>query len=167
MATRNDTGRAAVGEVDVDVAEVGLDTSPRQMAERDEGLAMPPPVLEHVALDLGIAADVVVLIAEATVDLGGGVPLLCRGVLVVGEDAVDERLDRSEKWGLPVPRRCGGGLGMAEDMPDGLACVSELPGDLPDGHPIAAGPPNRAVVVHREHVLGLRVGDRSLWERSP
>ena len=44
-------------------------------------------------------------------------------------------------------------------MPDGLACVSELPGDLPDGHAIATSPPNRAVVVHREHVLGLRVGE--------
>ena len=51
---------------------------------------------------------------------------------------------------------------MVEDMPDGLACVSELPGDLSDGHAIATSPPNRAVVVHREHVLGLREGDRSL-----
>jgi hypothetical protein len=51
---------------------------------------------------------------------------------------------------------------MIEDMPDGLASVTELSGDLPDGHAIATSPPNRAVVVHREHVLGLRVGDRSL-----
>ena len=128
---------------------------------------MPPPVLEDVALDLGIAAGVAVLVAEAAMDLGGGVPLLGRGVLVVGEDAVDDRLDRAEEGSLPVPGRGGRGLGMVEDMPDGLASVSELPGDLPDGHAIATSPPNRAVVVHREHVLGLRVGDRSLWERSP
>ena len=121
-------GPAAVGEVDVDVAEVGLDASSRQVAQGDEGLAMSPPVLEHVALDLGIAAGVGVLVAEAAMDLGGGVPLLGRGVLVVGEDAIDDRLDRAEEGGLPVPVRRGRGLGMAEDMPDGLAGVSELLG---------------------------------------
>jgi hypothetical protein len=47
---------------------------------------------------------------------------------------------------------------MLEGVPDGLPGVSELSGDLPDGQAIAAGSPNRAVVVHREHVLGLRVG---------
>ena len=120
--------------------------------------------LRHVALDLGIAAAVAVLVAEATEHLGGGVPLLGRGVLVVGEDLVDDRLDRARGWGPArfLVQRLGMGLGMLEDMPDGLAGVSELPGDLADGHAIAPRPPNRAVVVHREHVLGLRVGDRSL-----
>ncbi len=47
-----------------------------------------------------------------------------------------------------------GGESRPQDMTDGLASMSELPGDLPDGHAIAASPPNRAVVVHREHVLG-------------
>ena len=64
--------------------------------------------------------------------------------------------------GRSLVAAAGMGLGMLEDMPDGLAGVSELPGDLPDGHAIAPSPPNRAVVVHRKHVLGLRVGDRSL-----
>ena len=89
-------------------------------------------------------------------------PLLGRGVLVVGEDLIDDRLDRPEHGSLAVPGRRGRGLGMVEDLPDGLAGVSELSGDLPDGHAIATGPPNRAVVVHRKHVLGLRAGDRSL-----
>ena len=102
-------GPAAVGEVDVDVAEVGLEASAREMAQGDEGLAMPPPVLEDVALDLGVAAGVAVLVAEAAVDLGGGVPLLGRGVLVVGEDAVDDRLDRAEDGGLSVPGPVGAG----------------------------------------------------------
>jgi hypothetical protein len=90
------------------------------------------------------------------------VPLLGRGVLVVGEDPVDDRLDRSEKRGLAVANRWSRRLGMVEDLPDGLAGVSELSGDLPDGQTITASPPNRAIVVHREHVLGLRVRDRSL-----
>ena len=61
---------AAVGEVNVDVAEVGLEASSREMAEGDEGLAMSPAVLEDVALDLGIAAGVAVLVAEAAEESG-------------------------------------------------------------------------------------------------
>jgi hypothetical protein len=51
---------------------------------------------------------------------------------------------------------------MHERMPDGFSGVSELPGDLPDGHAIAPRPPNRAVVIHGNHVLDLRAGDRSM-----
>ena len=38
-------GPAAVGEVDVDVAEVGLEASAREVPQGDEGLAMSAPVL--------------------------------------------------------------------------------------------------------------------------
>ena len=111
-------------------------------------------VLAEVALDLGVAAGVAVLVAEAAEDLGGGVPLLGRGVLVVGEDLVDDRLERPEQRGDPVPGRWEGiGLGMLEDLPDGVPGVPEFAGDLPDGHAIAMGPPDGAVVVHRKHVL--------------
>jgi hypothetical protein len=158
---------ATVGEVDVDVAEIGLEALSREMAEGDESLSMTAAMLEHITLDLGIAAGIGVLIAEASMDLGGGVPLLVRCVLVVGENAIDDRFDRAEEGSLAVPGRRDGRLGMVEDMPDGLASVSKLAGDLPDGHAIATSPSNRAIVVHREHVLILRGGDRSLWERSP
>ena len=36
---------AAVGEVDVDVAEVGFEASAREVAQRDEGFLMPASVL--------------------------------------------------------------------------------------------------------------------------
>jgi len=149
------------------VAEIGLHAPSREVAKGDEGLAMPPPVREDIALDLGIPTGISMLIAEATMDLCGGVPLLGRGVLVVVEDAIDDRLDRAQEGGPPVAGRRRRRFGMVEDMPDGLASVTELPRDLADGHAIASSPPNRAIVVHREHVLGLRVGERSLWERSP
>jgi hypothetical protein len=42
----------------VDVAEVGLHASSREVAEWDESLAMPPPVLEDIALDLGIPTGI-------------------------------------------------------------------------------------------------------------
>ena len=54
---------------------------------------MATSMLEQVALYLGIAATVAMLIAEASEDLGGGVPLLGWGGLVVDEDLVDDRLD--------------------------------------------------------------------------
>ena len=79
------------------MAEVGFEPMSRQMPERDERLAITSAVLEDMALDLGIAAGVGVLVAEATMDLGGGMPLLGRGVLVVGEDAIDERRDWPEQ----------------------------------------------------------------------
>ena len=44
---------------------------------------------------------------------------------------------------------------------DRVARVPELAGDSLDGHPIAMGPPNGGVVVHRKHFLGLRAGERS------
>jgi len=143
------------------VAEIGLHAPSREVAKGDEGLAMPPPVREDIALDLGIPTGISMLVAEATMDLRGGMPLLGGSILVVGENLVDERLDRPEDGGLAVPGRSGPGLGMVKDMPDGLACMSELPGDLANGHAIATSPPNRTIVVHREHVLGLRLGDRS------
>ena len=121
---------AAVGEVDVDVAEIGLEALAREMAQGDERLLMPPSVLADVALDLGIPAGVAVLVAEAPEDLGGGVPLLGRCGLVVDEDLVDDRLDRPQR---AEPNRSlvdgrGIGLGMLEDMPDGLSRVSEFAG---------------------------------------
>jgi hypothetical protein len=47
---------------------------------------------------------------------------------------------------------------MHEGMPDGSSRVTELPGDLPDGHAIAISSPNRAIVVHGNHILALRAG---------
>jgi hypothetical protein len=120
---------------------------------------MMPTMLEHITLDLGISSGVGVLIAKATVDLSSGVALFGGSVLVVGEDLVDDRLDRSEPGSLSVTVGWERRFGMVEDMPDGFACVSELSGDLSDGHAIATSPPNRAIVIHRKHVLGLREGD--------
>ena len=87
---------SAVGEVDVDVAEIGLEPLAREMAQGNEGLLMSAFVLEHVALDLAVAAAVAVFVLEATKDLHGGVALLGRRLLVVGQDLVDDRLEGPE-----------------------------------------------------------------------
>jgi len=104
-----------------------------------------------------------VLVADPPKDLRGGVPLLGRGGLVVGEDLVDDRLERSELGSRSVP---GQGLGMGLDMlkrvPDGSSRVSELAGDLSDGLTIASRPTNRSIVIHGNHVLSLRAVRRSV-----
>ena len=78
-----------VGELDVDMSEIGLEPPTRQVSQGDERLPISTSVLEHVALYLGIPAAVAVLVAEPSEELGGGVPLLGRGGLVVDEDLVD------------------------------------------------------------------------------
>ena len=117
-------------------------------------------MVADVALSLGVATEVTLLIAKAAVDLGSGMPLLGRGGFVVEEDLIDQRLERPQLWGESVPgQRLGMGVRMHEGMPDGSSRVTELPGDLPDGHAIAISPPNRAVVVHGNHILALRAGE--------
>ncbi len=47
----------------------------------------------------------------------------------------------------------GSGSGLLEDLPDGVARVIELAGDLADGLAVASRPSNGTVIVHRKHVL--------------
>ncbi len=103
------------------MTEIGLEALAREVSQRDERLLMPTSVFEQVALDLGIPAAVAMIVAEASEDLSGGVPLLGRGDLVVDQDLVDDRLDRPQEWGEPIPgRRDGGRLGLFEDLADGV-----------------------------------------------
>src|SRR5271166_2728810 len=117
-------------------------------------------MLEHITLHLGVAAAVAVLIAEATIHLRRGMPLLGRGGFIIDQDLVDDRRD-----GTQERSRAGSGPGgqwrftMVEGMPNGFSRVIELSGDLPDGHAIAPSSPNRAVVIHRKHFLCLRASE--------
>jgi hypothetical protein len=135
---------AAVGEVDVDVAEIGFEALAREMTQGDERLLLAASVPEHVALHLGIPAGVVLFVAEAAKDLRGGVPLLGRGGFVVDQDLVDDRLEGAEFRRGAIPARRNR-LGMVEGLPDGDPGEVELPGDLADGLAIAPRPPNGTV----------------------
>src|SRR5262249_52030554 len=95
---------AAVGEIDVDVAEVALQALAGVVGQRDEGLAVVAAVLADVAADLVVAAGVAVVVAQPAKELHGGVPLLGRGALVVGQDGVDDGVKGAED-------RRGGRLG--------------------------------------------------------
>ena len=95
-------------------------------------------------------------------------PLLGRGGLVVDQDLVDDRLDRTQEWSESIPgRRKGIRLGLLEDLADRVSRMLEIARDLADGLAIAPRPPNGTVVVHRKHVLDPPWVNHSMWEGSP
>ncbi|OWK41003.1 hypothetical protein [Fimbriiglobus ruber] len=100
---------STLGEVDLNVSEVGLATVAGGMVEGEEGLALLVASVPEVALDGVIAAGVVVLVDETSKDLGGGVALLRGGGLIGREDGIDDRLEGPEGGGRPW-RRSGGRL---------------------------------------------------------
>ena len=73
----------AIGEIDVDVAEIGLEALAWEVSQRDERLAMAASVLVHIALHLAVTPVVAVFVLQATKHLHGGVALLGGRVLVV------------------------------------------------------------------------------------
>ena len=58
-----------VGEVDVNVTEVGLEALAGEMPQGDEGLTVRAVVLAEIALHLAVTAVVSVLVTEAAKDL--------------------------------------------------------------------------------------------------
>src|SRR5262249_18081829 len=120
-----------------------------------------------VAADLVVAAGVRVLVAQAAEDLHGGVTLLGRGVLVSGQDVVDN-LVKGTRYGRGrrVGARVRGGLWLSEDLADLPPRVAEDPGDLAYAHAVAVREANPGVVVHRQHPCLRSVeplGDWPYW----
>ena len=70
---------SALGEVDLNVSEIGFEPMSRRMGQGDEGFTAPLAMRSDVASDLAVAASVSVFIAQAAKHLLGGVPLLGRG----------------------------------------------------------------------------------------
>jgi hypothetical protein len=87
---------AAIGEVNVDVTEVGFDAIAGRVFERDEGLAVFETASLDVASNLVVAAYVFVFTNESSVDPGGGMPLLGWCGLILRKDIVNDLPNRSE-----------------------------------------------------------------------
>src|SRR5262245_40283826 len=142
----------AFGEVDVDVAEVGLQPLAGVVGQRDERLAAVTTPLADVPADLVVAAGVAVLVLEAAEDLHGGVPLLGWGLLVLGEDGVDGGVEGAEHGGgRGLLARVGPGLRLLQGLADLAPGVAEGAGDLANASAVAVRATDGAVVVHRQH----------------
>ena len=147
----------AVGELDVDMTEIGLEALAWEMSQRNERLTMATSVFTHVTLYLAIASAVTMFVLQATKNLHGGVALLDRRAFVVGQDLVDDRLKGPQDRGDSIPGPgLGSWFGIRQDMTDSLSREFELARDPPDGFAISTGPANGTVVIHRKHFLGLR-----------
>jgi hypothetical protein len=85
---------AAVGEIDVDVTEVGFEPLAGVVVQRDKRLASRQVLGKHVMTDALVAAGIAVLGAQPPENLGDRVPLLARRVGIGPEDRVDDRLER-------------------------------------------------------------------------
>jgi hypothetical protein len=142
---------AAVGEVDIDVAEVTLQALARIVVERDERRRLGPPLGKEILPDALVAAGIAVLVAQASEDLGARVPLLAwrRGVGL--QDGVDDGFEGIDDGGQGATA-VGLGFGLGEDLADLAAGMMEAAGELPDAHVLdAMGMANACVLVHLDH----------------
>jgi len=87
---------AALGEIDMDVAEVRFEALAGIVVEGDEGLSRARLQGANVEANAFGTARVVVLVAETAEDLGGGMALLPRCGLIGAKDVIDERLEGIE-----------------------------------------------------------------------
>jgi len=87
---------APLGEVHVDVAEVALGTLARIVVQRNERLHAARRLPANVEAHAFRAALVTVFITKSPKDLGGGVPLLARRLLVRLQNGINRRLERIE-----------------------------------------------------------------------
>jgi hypothetical protein len=141
----------------VDVTEIGFEPKPRWMGQGNKGFTVPLAMRAEVALDLAVASRVTVFTAKAAKHLLGGVPLLGRGVLVLGQDLVDDRLERPQNGCGAVPGLTSGyGLRLLQDLADLGPRVMESARNLADAHGIAMRSADCSVIVHRKHILDLR-----------
>jgi hypothetical protein len=142
---------AALGEVDMNVAEVGFEPLTRIVIEWDECLALRARLRRDVSPDATIAAAVALLVTQAAKNLGGRVSLLGRRLLIGLQDVVDNRLERIDDRRHDAPRvRLG--FGQGENLADLAARVMKLPRQLANAQLVdPMGLANTCIFVHRDH----------------
>lgn len=141
----------AVGEIDVNVTEVALQPLAGVVVQRDERLALRHALGQEVEPHALVGAVIGVLVAEATIDLSGGVALLAGRVLIRLEDGVDDGLEGIEhRW--QGPSLVGFGLGMGEDVADLASGVVKASRQLTDAQVfLVIGLSNACVLFHGDH----------------
>jgi hypothetical protein len=142
---------AAFWEGDVDMAEVGLQALAGIVVQGNERLALLALLAGDVPPHAVVTAGVVVLGLQPAKDLGGGVLLLGRSVLIGLQDGIDdgfERIDHRGQWATLIRF----GLGLAEDLPDLAAGVMKASRQFADAQLVhAIGAANTCILVHLDH----------------
>jgi hypothetical protein len=142
---------AAVGEIDVDVTEVGFEPLAGIVIERNERHALRPSLGQQILPDALVAAGVVVLVAQTAENLGDRVPLLAGRVLVGLNDGVDDRLERIDHR-RHRPALVLFGLGLGQDVANLPPRMMKLAGQLANAQLVDAMRLSDArVLVHLDH----------------
>jgi hypothetical protein len=140
------------GKIHVDVPEVRLQSPARRMSQRDKRLSLGPAHPADVTANLVVATRVAVFVPQTTIELRRRVLLLARGLLILGQDLLNDRLVGTQPWCRPVPRQSVRmGLTLFQHLPDLPPGMVEPPGNLANTHPVPMGKPDLAVVFHRQH----------------
>jgi len=143
---------AAVGKVDVNVAEVRFQPLPWIMRQWDKRLDVSALRFANVTTHGIVTAIVTVLIAQPFKDATARVPLLGRRLFVVAKNLLDNLIKTAElvcsRFAEP---RIGLRFWVAQYFADLMSRMVKRPGDRPNAHAIAMGLPNACVFVHRKH----------------
>ena len=141
----------AVGEINVNMAEVALQPLAGIVVQRDKGLASPDALGQQVASHPLVGAAIALFVTETAKDFGGRVALLAGRLLILFEDSVDDGLE-GIKDGGQGPSLVGLGFGVSEDLPYFASGVMKASRQFADAHLfLAIGLSNACIFVHVNH----------------
>jgi hypothetical protein len=141
----------AVGEVDVDVPEVGLQALAGCVVQRDKCLAVLAVLAEHVLAHAFITPRVTVLIPQAAEKLGHRMALLPRRLDIAAQDVIDDRLEGiHHRRHRPTPIRLR--LRLGEDLPNLASRMTEAARQFANAQLLqTVGLTDARILVHLDH----------------
>jgi hypothetical protein len=143
---------ATLGEINVDMPEVGLDALARIVVERDERLPCAVSLPPHIQAHPIVTARVAVLLLQTPKQLRRRVPLLARRLLIGRQDRVKDLLERLKNRRGRVESNIPFRLGVGENLADLPPRMVKLSGQRFDAQPIhRMGSANTSKFVHRDH----------------
>jgi len=142
---------ATVGEVHMDVPEVGFEPLARFVIERYECLTLATLEAAHITANAIVTTGVAVLVPQTAKQLGHRVPLFARRRLVGLKNLVDHRFERiHHRRHRPPPIWLR--LRLCENLADLPPRMMKPAGQLADAQLLdQMSPPNACILVHLDH----------------
>ncbi len=141
-----------IWKINVDVSEISLQTTARWMRQGNERLASVPTVLAYVTADLVIATHIALFITQTPIELGRRVTLFTWGLLIIGQDLIDQPLVGAQTRSRAIlEQRVGTRFALLEHLANLSSRMTIPSGDLPNAHPIPMSDPDPAILFHRQH----------------